>query len=394
MLAALGLGLLSSAPGPGPAKAARVVARRDPAFVVADSVGALLSFVTCLAVDDDSILYLADYRLSAVLKFDARGGFLGPIGRRGSGPGEFYSVFSVGLHRDSLWAMDPGLVRLTFFPRRGRGATTFSVGNNAPLSASPAGPRVRSGLPIGVFPDGMLLFQESLRDSASPTGEKVEGLLLRTTRSLDVIDTVARYPMTHSGMGFVYRDGETHMVQPFGDDPLFAVSRDGSVLVVVSRPAQRRGAPGRFTVTAWQDGKAKVFSREIGYTPRRLARAVVDSVVGLLAQPGGRDAPRTPVTADSVRRRLYRPGYYPPVKDVKVARDGTIWLQVNFGDGPADGAEWLQLSSHGFELGRVVLPVNFKLLEAERRALWGVEGDRDDIPVLSRYVVPDTASAL
>jgi hypothetical protein len=393
LLAALSLSLLGPVPASGPSHLPSVVAQRDSSFVVADSVGALLSYVTSLAVDDEGILYLADYRLSAILKFDPTGGFLGTIGRSGSGPGEFYTVFLVGLHRDSLWAVDPGLVRLTLFPRRGPGATTVPVGSNAPFSPLATGPRVRSGMPMAVLADGTLLFQESVRDSSSPTGALAEFVLVRGTRSLEVLDTIVRYPMTHSGMDFVYRDGEAHLGQPFGDDPLYAVAHDGSILVVVDRPAPRRGSvPGVFRVTAWADGRVKLFSREISYQPRRLPGRVVDSLVDRLVGSGGRDAPRSPITADSVHRHLYRPAYYPPVKEVQVGHDGSIWLQVNFAESPDTRAEWLRLSRHGFEMERVVLPLHFRLLEEERRSLWGVEGDVDDVPLLRRYLLPRGAA--
>jgi hypothetical protein len=189
-------------------------------------------------------------------------------------------------------------------------------------------------------------------------------------------------------MGFSYRDGEVYYVQPFNDDPLYAVAADGGLLVTVTRDAARHDAPSRFTVTAWRNGKVKLFSRDLTYRPRRLPGSVVDSVVKLFGQPRA-DVQRTPVTADSIRRRLYRPAFYPPVEELKVARDGTIWLRVRFADSPTPDTEWLMLSPHGFEMERVALPVSFRLLEADRRVLWGVEGDEMDVPTVVRYVLPE-----
>jgi len=386
---ALGLGLWFQ-PQPEPAALlTRLAAQRDSAFVVPDSVRALLTFVSSLVVDSDSSLYLADPQLGLILQLEPTGEFRRTIGRRGAGPGEFYSVLTLGLHRDSLWAMDPGLVRLTLMPRRGRGAVTVPFGGAAVTLASSARPQTRNGIPAAVLPDGSLLVQEVVRDRASPVGEASHSFLLRTARSLEVMDTVARLPMEHSGMGFIYRDGESHYRQPFGDDPLYATSADGSLLVTVTRDASRRNRAGTFTVTAWREGRQRLFTREIGYEALRLPGSVVDSVIDQFARPQRRDEPITPVTADSIRRRLFRPAYFPPVEEVKVARDGAVWLKVRFADSPAGVGDWLVLSSHGFELARVSLPASFRLLEANRRTAWGVEGDQLDVPLVVRYVIPE-----
>jgi len=389
VVTALSLGLwVQPVPSPMPA-AARVAGVRDRAFVVPDSVRALLTYVTSLAVDPDSSLYLADPQLGMILQLEPSGDFRRTIGRRGAGPGEFNSVLLLGLHRDSLWAMDPGLVRLTLMPRRGSGAVTVPFGNNAVTAASTARPRSRNGMPAAMFPDGSLLVQEVVRDSASPVGEESHSFLFRTARSLEILDTVARFSMAHSGMRFIYRDGESLYRQPFGDDALYAASSDGSVLVMVTRDASRQRSGGTFTVTAWRGGKERLFSRGISYDAMRLPRAVVDSVVDRFARPPGRDTPSTPVTEDSIRRRLFRPTYYPPVEEVKVSRNGEVWLKVRFADSPKGVGDWLVLSRHGFALNRVALPASFRLLEVNRKTAWGTEGDVLDVPLLVRYEIPN-----
>ncbi len=390
-VAALGLGLwFQPQPPPEPiASLSRLAAQRDSAFVVPDSVRALLTYVTSLVLDSDSSLYLADPQLGLILQLEPTGDFRRTIGRRGSGPGEFHSVLTLGLHRDSLWAMDPGLVRLTLMPRRGRGVVTVPFGGTAVTLASSARPQTRTGIPAAVLPDGSLLVQEVVRDSASRVGEASHSFLLRTARSLEVMDTVVRLSMEHSGMGFIYRDGESHYRQPFGDDPLYATSSDGSLLVTVTRDVSGRTSAGRFIVTAWGEGKRRLFTREISYEAMRLPRSAVDSVIDQFSRPQRRDEPSTPVTADSIRRRLFRPAYFPPVEEVKVARDGAVWLKVRFADSPEGVGDWLVLSRHGFELARVTLPASFRLLEANRRTAWGVEGDQLDVPLVVRYVIPE-----
>jgi len=388
LVAALGLGIGFPVPADPPGdrpELPRLNAQRDSSFFVADSVRAMLTRVNDLVVDPDGSVYLADAGLAAILELGPQGDFRRTIGRRGSGPGEFHSVFAVGFYRDSLWALDPGQVRLTFFPLKGPvsapGAATIPFGIYA-MSSGITRPQAVSGVPTAVLPDGSLLVEERQSDSAR---RPVQGLLLRTRRSLEIVDTLARMTINHSEMVFTYRDGETHLGQPFGDDPIYAASADGQTVLTVDREASRSQRESTFRVTLWRGGTPLPLTRVIRYRPSRLRREVVEQAMrSLLADLEGA---RTPVTADSIRRQLFRPDYFPPVESARVARDGSIWLRVRFADGPHDGSEWLQLSPHGFELARLSLPPGFQLLEADRGAIWGVLSDSLGVPQVVRYLV-------
>ncbi|HXI19869.1 MAG TPA: hypothetical protein VNH46_02210 [Gemmatimonadales bacterium] len=357
-----------------------------------DSVLANLSLVGALALDPDGSVYLADRRLPAILQLEPSGALRRVIGRPGGGPGEFNSVLTLGLHSDSLWALDAGLVRVTFFPREGGRPTTVPYGMYILPAPNLVRPQVRRGIPYTVLPDGGFLVQDVERSPEQPWSWPVSTCLLRTTRRFEVLDTLLQVPRGHSGMAFVYEDGESHFAQPFGDDPIWGTSSDGSVLVLVTRPAARNGEPSRFTVTAWRDGHIRLYSHEVSYLPRRLPRAAVDSMVEQLVAPGGPDMPRTPITADSIRHHLYVPEFYPPVADVVAARDGTTWLRVRFGDGPRDRGEWVRLSSHGYPMQRVTTPLDFSLLEADGHMLYGVQGAEGEIPHPVRYRIPPLGS--
>lgn len=370
----------------------RLVAARDTAFTVPDSVRALLTRVTSLAADTDGGLYLADPSLGAILNLTPTGDFRRVLGQRGSGPGEFSSVLLLGFHGDSLWAVDPAMVRLTLLPLRGSGVLTVPLGMSAASLKGSSRPQTRQGLPSAVLPDGSLLVEEGVRETVKgEPGQWTHRFLLRANRNLEVIDTLARHSRAHSSMVFTWSDGEVHYPQPFGDDPLYAVSSDGGVVVVVRREVPVRGAAGRFSVTALRGGTEPVFAREFEYTGQRLPASAVDSVVGMFLDPRVQSGPRSPITADSIRRRLFRPQVYPPVEAVRVARNGSVWLKVRFFDSPAGVGDWLVLSPRGFEIHRVTLPASFQLLEVNRRTVWGVQGDLLDVPLLVRYTVPDRA---
>lgn len=395
VLIALSLGSwLHPLPATAPTDAPyRLVAERDRTFSVPDSVRALLSRVTAIAAARDSSLYLADPSLGAILNLTPNGDFRRVLGRRGSGPGEFNAPLLVGFHRDTLWAVDPASVRLTLLPTRGPGVVTVPLGLSAATLPDRSRPQARQGLPSAVLPDGNLLIEQPVRDSQDGGTQWSQVLLLRASRNLEVLDTIAQSSMTHSMMVFVNRDGEEHLVQPFGDDPLYAVSSDGSLLVLVHREVPAKGGKGTFTVTGWRGGKEKLFERRVEYDGRRIVRNAVDSVIQLFTNPRSKGGYGSHVPADSLRRRLYRPATYPPVESVRVSRNGMIWLKVRLADSPEGVGDWLVLSPRGFEMYRVSLPATFRMLEADRRTVWGVDVDSLDVPLLVRYSIPGPGQA-
>lgn len=382
LLAALGGALLLAEPAPHAGTVKRGVLAPDPTFHVPDSVRAYLSAVTRIVVAPDSSLYLSDMRIPAILHLEPSGDYRRVIGNAGGGPGEFYQVFMVGLYRDSLWAMDPAHVRVTLFPLNGSGQRTLPYGPYAPKSTAP-GAYSKRGRPASILPDGSFLLEEGTPDPTRPTNR----LLLRADRFMRVLDTITPLPASRSSMVFLHRDGAVHLTQPYSDDPLYGVAGDGSLVVLVTRPAAANEEGAEFTVVGLQGGDREVFRRTIQYQPRRLSQKAVEGVVKRLVGENEPGMPRSPVTTDSVWRRLYRPKFYPPISQVVVGRDGSTWLKVQFGDGPAKADEWMQLSARGLPLRRVTVPEGFRLLEADRRQVWGALLDSMDVPEVKRYTL-------
>lgn len=382
LLAALGLGLFPtpSLPVSPLASVQRLVLTPDSTFHLPDSVRALLTAATQVVVAPDSSVYLSDWSFPAIFHLERDGAFRRALGRAGAGPGEFHQVLRLGIYRDSLWAIDPGQVRMTLFPLQGTGVTTLPVGPYAPPSLLP-GPIARRGIPFSIMPDGSLLFFENTPDPVRPG----LGYLFRVDRSMRVIDTIAPISTRHTSMAFLHRDGELHATQPFGDDPLYSVSVTGSLVVLVDRTAATSEEEAEFTVTALRNGTEVAWTRNITYQPRRLTNRLVDSAVNRIGGPPPGSAARSPVTPDSVRRKLFRPAFLPPVEKVVVGRDGSTWLKVRFADGPNGADEWLQLSPRGFPLRRVTARAGLRILEADRQVVWGTYADSLDVPQVGRY---------
>lgn len=351
----------------------------DSTFEIPDSVRAYLSQVSRLVIASDSSLYLTDWQLPAILHLEPSGKFRRVIGRQGQGPGEFSQIFTIGTVRDSLWAMDIRQVRVTLFPPRGDGVETVPFGPNAARPGRP-GTYSTQGAPTSLLADGNILLEEGPPDPRKPT----HGLLLRVDREMRVLDTIAQLAGEHSAMPFQWADGQALIPQPFTDAPLYAASADGSMLVLVNRLAATRTGDAEIVVVGLRNGKEQLFSRTISYRPQPLPQRAADSVIAFLAKGPGDGSP-WPLTTDSVRRKLFKPPFLPPVTKLRVARDGTIWLKVQLADSPTDADDYMQLSPRGLPLRRVNTPKGFELLEADRKTVWGTVPDSLDLPQVQRY---------
>jgi hypothetical protein len=382
--AGLAAALLGAA---APADVIRRDLRPDPDFAVPESVLVQLSMVADIARAPDGSLFLADHRYPAVLQLEPSGALRRIIGRSGAGPGEFHAVMQVGIRGDSMWALDPGRVRVSLFPEGGRGVTTIPFGPLARELPASTRPVARVGMPLALLPEGGFLVEEVVVPRDNPGGGATHALLLRTSRQLEVEDTVARYSFLHRAMHFRFREGEAHLNQPFSDDPIPAFSADGRYFALVHRDAAGGNKAQTFTVSLMRNGRLPVYTRRVGYLPRPLPERAVDSVIKMITEPVDPSWPRSPLTADSLRRKLFRPRYYPPVDRVVVGRDGVVWLKLQVADGAPARGEWLALGPDGREVARVTTAAAFRLLEADRTTLWGVEGDPFDVPVLVRYTV-------
>ncbi|MEO8635132.1 MAG: hypothetical protein ABI587_07635 [Gemmatimonadales bacterium] len=370
--------------GPSIPAPVRQIARRDASFVVPDSVVAQLSYVSDMAVSPDNRVFVSDARLATVFELEASGSLRRTIGRSGGGPGEFYAVAMLGFRGDSLWALDAGLNRVSLFPLDGAGRPlVIRLRGVVPRAGSGPADYAFSGMPESMLSDGTMLTTQQEGDRSKPVASQIH--VFRTGRDLAILDTLGVISQQHAVIFTEWTDGASFIMQPFNDMPIFTAAPDGSLVVEVERMASASSAETSFRLVGRNGSAMPLFTRDITYRPRRLRNADIERALAIFSDPGVKLP--GPVTVDSIRSKLYRPGFFPPVREVHVGRDGTTWLRVNFADSPATGVDWLVLSPRGFPLARVTTPADFRLMEADRHTLWGVEGDPLDIPVLAKYVV-------
>ncbi len=106
----------------------------------------------------------------------ASGQFVGTIGRPGEGPGEFKSVGVMGWVGDTLWVLDFGLYRYSYFSPDGEFLRSVTV----PVDLGST-PDERPPRPIGMLTDGTILATPPAWSHLIASGELTEGVVLSMT---------------------------------------------------------------------------------------------------------------------------------------------------------------------------------------------------------------------
>jgi hypothetical protein len=91
-----------------------------------------------------------------------------------------------------------------------------------------------------------------------------------------------------------------------------------------------------------------LFDRQINIIGTRIPRSTVDSLIDLRA------ARLSPGDANVFRKNVYVPPFWPPVKSLVVADDGTSWMQIHDSELTS---RYLVLDRRGNIIGTVNLPV-------------------------------------
>jgi hypothetical protein len=337
----------------------------------------VLTEIVDLAIDDAGSVYLAQWGQQKIQIFDHAGRFVRTIGRTGQGPGEFLQLASVGWAGDTLWAIDSGNNRISYF--RPNGEFVRSV-NFTALTRS--GEHSAAPLPLAVLADGSVVGMPRI-PADFLSGGIVESIpMLRSNRSAEQLDTLAWVSVTHHVLEMRPADDiRMFGLQPLSDHDLFDVFPEGSGLVLVERRAAERSDFGHIRVTKLAITGDTVFSRAYAYRPIPVGEGLIDSLVSIqvAARPHGMSAVRY---AAAVRGALYIPKYRPPVKKVLTGRDHTIWLERE-GEESAS-ARWTVLNPTGELVAVVDVPVELVLLHVQADLVWGVEHDSLDVPYLVR----------
>lgn len=328
-------------------------------------------------VAPDGRLFVYDRSANVIFLFDSTGALLRRIGRVGAGPGEFNSNSGMAMLPDGRLAQwDPQNARLSFLDADGTYDSSWVVSSGWRTSD-------------GVFADaaGSIFLR-------LPVAERREG------------DPFGRFGLIRLGESGAWVDSLLPPDLPV-DRITYVSSRDGGMAAMAPEHSPRLSwdwHPNGYFVTASGNRYVIESSR-----PDRALRIV-------------RDAESVPVPAEerafeeqsvTYQMRTNDPGWTfrgpaipdtkAPIVEVQAMRDGRIWAQVPtaseripeseltpqrpnqppraiFRDRPA----YEVFAEDGRFLGRVTLPLNATLVEADGNFVWMLERDADGLPAVVR----------
>lgn len=315
---------------------------------------------------------------------DPDGSFVRTIGRKGDGPGEFDNPITIGILGDTLWVLDIGHYRFSYFTLAGELLDTRRIPIDlGTFENSPPRPR-------GLLSDGSLVGASPAWSRLVADGSLTTQEIVRLDSAGAVVDTVATYPLANTV--WQLRDPNRpnqwsiYLPQPFVDTDIVRISDYGPLIYHVRRPAAAVSSQGVFGVTVTTFDNDTVLDRQYQYLPVPVSAALVDTLIDRLAGFAAQRGRATQAQAEQwARDALYLPPHHPPVSELVIGRDGSAWLR-----GPVlSGApvEWRVVLPDGEALGIAVLPARLTLLWVDGTTAYGMELDELDVPYIVRYRV-------
>lgn len=331
-------------------------------------------------VAPDGRMFVYDRSENVIFMFDSTGALLRRIGRAGAGPGEFNANSGMVMLPDGRLAQwDPGNARLSFLSADGTHDSSWVVSSGWYVTD-------------GVYADAAGSIYLRL-----PVAERREG------------DPFGRFGLIRLGDDGAWIDSLLPPDLPV--DRIMYISRtDGGMAAAAPEHSPRLSwdwHPRGYFVAASGNRYVIESSR-----PERALRIV-------------RDAEAVPVSAEerafeeqqvTHQMRTNDPGWTfrgpaipdtkSPIVEVQATRDGRIWAQVPMpseripddervpplpGDAPSPLFRYRPayevFAEDGRFLGRVVLPLDAVLIEADGNTVWTLERDADGLPAVVRSQV-------
>lgn len=323
----------------------------------------LVSRVADVAVNDDYI-FAALPSEATVAIFTRAGEFVGRIGRRGGGPGEFSMPAKLGWHDDALWVIDGGNPRVQFFTPSGallRVETPRIPGYFLPLGNS----SWLAELPMRVLPrPGALQPRPVVMARGSIDGR---------------LDTVAWLPPRGPVVSVRGKSGRVAFLSPVSENAWVAIAPNGLAIFLVESVTSE---PARLRVRHYSASGAQVWANTISYDPIRTStdwyETAIRGRVSAMRENG--------VTEAAIRKATPRPSHLPPVSHVIAAGEGGIWLRRVVPHKAA--TRFIVLNHAGQLVGHVEGPPEARILQIRHGRAFGLLQTRlgSDLIVVYRVI--------
>lgn len=349
-----------------------------------------------------SVSAAAELRPGVLVVFDAADGELSvvdvvrgrrsPLGRQGSGPGEYRTpagIFTI--HGDTLWVLDATQMRIVVFGPDLKPGSTFpfmmfdtqtGTALTSPIFADSSGKIYASAMPIEVARGGANTAMK-FPDSVSVVRVDPRNPSAKATLARVRFPTSGQPRMEQSGTSLKYTFAYPGLVAA---DP-WAVFPDGRLAIV-------RGA--NYTVEFIAADGTRSPAVQVPYEPFSVTeadrKAEMEEARKRLAEQSKQVQrmlpPNVSMTFDMIPPTSW-PDKYPPVAPMgaMAAPDGRLWVKRSV---PVRiGREmWDVIGRDGRLLARWRLPPKTSLVALGRDAIYAVRTDEDDLRYLQRIVLP------
>jgi hypothetical protein len=322
-------------------------------------------------------IYVADGQDNRIKLFDAKGKYVSSFGRPGRGPGEFQNASRVGVIHDTLWVGE----------HTGR-ATLFNIKTSRMIRIV-EGPDRRGSTREVIFSPALGVIR-TFDPFAHRSPTESPPLVFVRQSGTDQFDTLLTVQRRNSKLAVFANGAPVYGTgQPFSDDPIAAAAPSGRSIIVVRFPTPQSASSAAYTVerhdvlpaSAPKSTELKV-RRNVRYKAQPLTNAEVDRF--MKAQSGHDRGPYFPKDGDAaIRKALYRPKWLRPIANVKVGRDGSVWLtHRSTGDQPVT---FTILNADLTRRGSVTIPRDAGyLVDASKDHVWLARYDEMDVPFLIR----------
>ena len=380
LVAPLALACAAPVPEAAPEEVAEWTLRRTVRIGSIDDPVYGFSAVGDVLADEHGVYVLLPQE-GRIRVFTRRGEFVRDLGvGRGMGPGELAAPTMLGRRGPgTVWVGDQRLGRFTFFDVASGGAETI------PYHAYVSDMHGTTG-----FEPLVPLFDLRAAAIRIPSGTGAERGAFRTM-PLVALDTAGTVRDTLAMLARAVRvtitagvvdDGVWHPRHPLDRGDTWQFAPDGSGAVIVQGRSWTGTGPAEYGVTRVNSEGDTLFHHRFAYEPLPVPKGHYDRDI--------EESLRLPIVADrgefadALREFLERVRYFPPVTNVQVGSDGTIWIA-----GPDEEGErtWLVLDPTGATIGRFRLPAASRVSDANRTEVWVVEKDALDIPYVARYEI-------
>lgn len=305
------------------------------------------------------------------------------IGRRGGGPGEFENLTRIGWIGDTLWSLDPGLRRTSWFDREftfiGSVPDPGLATDDAPTLSEDGRAEIylQAPLPGGDF-RVLAPWRFGNRPSWAAGLDSGATPWLRVDRAGKIVARLGIDRPDPCSVGYRIGDkgyGSTRI--PFCARQLDTGWDGGASIAILDITPPELGTP-TFRVTLIDAKGDTTFARDFPYVPIPVTQAAIDSVKAQIAKA----YEALPAQIRDAVPDVAPAATFAPIRRVLLGRDGTVWLEEQMTE---PGHRWLQLAPDGRPAGRITLRPNVTLRAADAGTIWASEEDADGLLGIVRF---------